>query len=90
MFLARIDGTITSTRKHASLDGARLLIGQRLEADGSDSGEPLVILDTFGAAHGTTVLVTTDGDTLRATRGNNVAARMSVLGLVHSVQRGER
>jgi len=86
MFLARIDGTITATSKHPSLDGARLLIGQRLEADGADSGEPIVIVDTFGASHGSTVLVTTDGDYLRAVRGNNIAARMSVIGLVHSIQ----
>jgi ethanolamine utilization protein EutN len=86
MFLARIDGTLTSTAKHPSLEGSRFLIGQRLEADGSDSGEPLVLLDTLGARHGSIVLVTTDGDALRAVHGNNVPARNSVIGLVHSVQ----
>ena len=30
MFIARIDGSITSTVKHKSLRGLRLLIGQRL------------------------------------------------------------
>jgi ethanolamine utilization protein EutN len=85
MFLARIDGTMTSTVKHQTLDSARLLIGQRLEADGADSGEPLVILDTLGAARGAVVLVSTDGDIQRKLRGNNTPARLTVVGLVDFV-----
>jgi len=50
MFIARIDGSITSTVKHKSLQGMRLLIGQRLEADGSEVGEPLVLADDLGGA----------------------------------------
>jgi ethanolamine utilization protein EutN len=84
MFLARIDGTLTSTAKHPSLEGARFLIGQRLEADGSCSGGPLVILDRLGAPRGGVVLVSTDGDALRAVHGNNVPARLSVIGLLSS------
>lgn len=86
MFLARIDGTVTATKKHASLEGARLLIGQRLETDGSVSGEPVILFDALGARHGSIVIVSTDGDSLRAVCGNNVPARMSVIGLVHQVQ----
>jgi ethanolamine utilization protein EutN len=88
MFLARIDGTLTATSKHATLEGARFLIGQRLEADGSASGEPIVVIDSLGAPHGGVVLVSTDGDALRAVFGNNVPARYSVIGLVHSVEGG--
>jgi ethanolamine utilization protein EutN len=85
MFLARIDGTVTSTVKHPSLAGARLLIGQRIEQDGTPSGEPLIIIDEMGARRGGIVLVSTDGDILRKARGNTTPARLSVVGIVDRV-----
>ena len=85
MFLARIDGTMTSTVKHETLEGARLLIGQRLDVSGAAIGEPLVMLDTLGAHRGAVVLVSTDGDIQRKLRGNTCPARMTVVGLVDFV-----
>jgi microcompartment protein CcmK/EutM len=88
MFLARIDGTLTSTAKHEKLEACRFLLGQRLEADGRASGEPIVILDRMGARHGTTVLVSTDGDIARKWLGNTAPARMIVVGIVDQVYGG--
>jgi len=85
MFLARIDGTVTSTVKHQTLAGLRLLIGQRLEADGSPTGDPLILVDTFGARQGATVLVTTENEPLRNRVGNTTPARLLVAGLVDEV-----
>ncbi len=85
MFLARIDGTMTSTVKHDTLGGARLLVGQRLDLNRSATGEPLVILDTLGADRGAIVLVSTDGDIQRKLRGNTCPARLTVVGLVDFV-----
>ena len=65
MFLARIDGTVVPAAKHATLEGCRFLVAQRLEADGSSGAEPLVVIDWLGAAFGSTVLVSTDGDIAR-------------------------
>ncbi len=90
MFLARIDGTLTATRKHETLAGCRLLVAQRLEPDGVVSGEPLVVIDRFGARHGSTVIVSTDGDALRKRHGNTTPARMSVVGIVDEVALGGR
>jgi ethanolamine utilization protein EutN len=86
MFLARIDGTVVPAAKHATLGGCRFLIAQRLEADGSRSAEPLVIIDWMGAANGATVLVSTDGDIARERYGNTTPARMVVAGIVDAVQ----
>jgi ethanolamine utilization protein EutN len=86
MFLARIDGTVVAAAKHASLEGCRFLIAQRLEADGSKGTEPLVIIDWMGAANGATVLVSTDGDIARERYGNTSPARMVVAGIVDAVQ----
>ena len=85
MFLARIDGTVTSTIKHSTLEGYRLLVGQRLEADGSTAGEPLIFVDLAGARHGSTVMVTTDNEPLRAVKGNTAPARLVIVGIVDRV-----
>jgi ethanolamine utilization protein EutN len=85
MFLARIDGTVTSTIKHSTLEGYRLLVGQRLEADGSPAGEPLILVDLVGARHGSTVMVTTDNEPLRAVKGNTAPARLVIVGIVDRV-----
>ena len=86
MFLARIDGWVTSTVKHASLGDERLLIGQRVATDGSDVGEPLVLLDPVGARLGSRVLVTSDGDLARQLlKDDRTPSRMVVLGIVDDV-----
>ena len=90
MFLARIDGTVVPATKHESLDGCRFLVAQRLEADGSTGPEPLVLIDWMGAANGSTVLVSTDGDIARERYGNTTPARMVVVGIVDPVQIPQR
>ncbi len=86
MFLARIGGTVVAAAKHRTLAGCRFLVAQRLEADGSAAAEPIVVVDWLGAASGSTVMVSTDGDIARARFGNNTPARMVVVGIVDSVQ----
>jgi ethanolamine utilization protein EutN len=86
MFLARIDGTVVAAVKHETLEGCRFLVAQRLEPDGRLGAEPLVIVDWMGAAQGTTVLVSTDGDIARERYGNTSPARMVVAGIVDAVQ----
>lgn len=89
MFVARIDGSITSTAKHKSLRATRLLIGQRLEADGSEVGEPLVLMDDLGARIGSLVMVTTDGDLARKKLADNTTpTRMMVVGIIDRVPSG--
>lgn len=82
MFLARIDGTITATVKHDTLEGFRLLLAQRLESNGDNSGDPFVVLDTLGARLGSTVLISTDTEPLRKAKGKTFPARLMVAGLV--------
>jgi ethanolamine utilization protein EutN len=90
MFLARIDGQLTSTRKHATFEAVRFLLAQRLEADGRAGGEPMVVLDRMGAARGSTVLVSTDGNLAREWLGKAVPARLVVVGLVDTVHAPRR
>lgn len=81
MFLARIEGTITATVKHATLAGSSLLIGRRLEG-GICVGEPLVISDVIGAPRGAVVMVTTDGGFQASLHGSTCPARLTAVGLV--------
>jgi len=85
MYLARIEGTLTTTVRHKTIIGGRLLIGRRLEADGNASGEPVVIFDQLGADHGTKVLVSTDGDKARKALGNTTPMRLVAVGIVDDV-----
>lgn len=88
MFLARIGGNVVAAAKHPTLEGCRFLIAQRLEADGSAAAEPIVVVDWLGAASGSTVLISTDGDIARLRLGNTTPARMVVVGIVDAVQTG--
>jgi ethanolamine utilization protein EutN len=85
MYLARIDGTLTSTTRHETLDGCQLLIGRRLETNGRAAEEPIVLLDRLGARRGSTVMVSTDGGDVRRRLGNTTPARLQVVGIVDRV-----
>jgi ethanolamine utilization protein EutN len=89
MFLARIEGTVVATVKHATLGGCRFLVARRIEADGTLAEEPNVVVDWQGAAIGSTVIISTDGDISRERFGNTTPARMVVAGLVDAVQASE-
>jgi ethanolamine utilization protein EutN len=86
MFLARISGTVVAAIKHSTLEGCRFLLAERIESDGSTGPEPIVLIDWMGAANGSTVLVSTDGDIARLRLGNTTPARMVVAGIVDAVQ----
>ena len=86
MFLARIEGTVVAATKHPALDGCRFLVARRLEADGGAAEEPNVIVDWLGAARGSIVIVSTDGNIAREKLGNTTPARMVVVGIVDDVQ----
>ena len=55
-------GTATSSVKHASMEGWKLLVVQFLQADGSSpDGEPVLAVDNLGAGAGQLVVLTSDG-----------------------------
>ena len=52
MQLARVIGDVVATRKESSFEGVKLLLVQPVALDGSDSGRPLVAVDSVGAGVG--------------------------------------
>jgi ethanolamine utilization protein EutN len=82
MQLGEIVGHAVSTIKHASLTGWRLPIVQLLAVDGKPDGEPVLVIDSLGAAVGDRVLVCNDGaGTRQLMKSKNSPARWFVMGI---------
>ena len=56
MILARVSGTVVSTRKEKTMDGLKFLILQQVNLDGDDEGGFVVAADAVGAGLGEYVL----------------------------------
>lgn len=80
---ARVVGTATATVKHASMEGAKLLVVQALAADGkSPDGEPVLAVDKLGAGVNQLVVISSDGKGTRAMLGSDTSpVRWSVIGI---------
>ena len=79
MRLATIKGHVTSTMKHKSLHGWRLLIA----IPDSPDLAPQIVLDSLGAGIGQKVLISSDGSEARKMVGDpRSPARWTVLGII--------
>jgi ethanolamine utilization protein EutN len=81
MQLGRVMGTATSTVKHPTFHGERLLVVQLETDDGKPDGEPILAFDRLGAGRGAVVLCTNDGRALQELLGETTPGRWSVLAL---------
>ena len=77
-------GTATSTVKHRSMQGWKLLVVQLFGVDGvTPDGEPVLAVDSLGAGSGEEVIISSDGKGTRALLGDDTTpVRWSVVGLV--------
>ena len=83
MRLARIRGYATSTVKHPSFDGCRLLIAQPVDDKDKPEGDPQLVIDELGAALHQLVLLCADGSYARNyLKDTHSPARYWVMGLV--------
>lgn len=57
MLIARVTGTLVSTRKEPTLDGLKLLVVRACDATGKPTGAPLVAADAVGAGLDEVVLI---------------------------------
>jgi len=86
MMLARVDGNLTATRKHSSLNGWPFLICQPMSATGSPEGTPVVAIDPLGAGIHETVVVSTDGAAARQNvQDPRSPVRMMIVGIVDHI-----
>jgi ethanolamine utilization protein EutN len=79
MRLATIKGHVTSTVKHKSLEGWRLLVAIPESPDLA----PQIVLDSLGAGIGQKVMISSDGSEARKMVGDERSpARWSVMGII--------
>ena len=61
MQIAMVVGTVVATKKHAALEGAKLLLVQPQTPEGEPRGPVLLAIDSVGAGVGERVLVVIEG-----------------------------
>jgi ethanolamine utilization protein EutN len=83
MYIGRVMGIATSTVKHPSMEGAKLLLVMALQADGRTiEGDPILVVDKLGAGRGEMVMITSDGIGAREMLGDDKSpVRWTVLGI---------
>ena len=76
-------GTATSTVKHATMLGQKLLIVQPLMADGkTPDADPQIAVDAVGAGVGERVMISSDGKYMREIlKTDATPVRWSVIGI---------
>jgi ethanolamine utilization protein EutN len=89
LFLARVIGTVVASVKVPGLDGVKLLVVERLGADGRTIGEPLVACDVdVLAGPGDQVFCVDKREATLALPDPFVPVDAAVVGIVDEVARG--
>ena len=86
MLLARVIGTVVSTQKHRTFEGAKLLLVQPLALEGTPRGNPLLAVDSVGAGVHEQVLLVIEGRAAGDALGRKGApVDAAVIGIVDNV-----
>jgi ethanolamine utilization protein EutN len=87
--IGRVVGNVVSTHKNAQLEGAKLMLVQPLDLDGSPKGAPLMAIDGVDAGIGDRVLLIQDGRAAQLVLGKGTAAvDAAIIGVVDAVELG--
>ena len=89
MILARIVGTVVSTRKDPRLDGKKLLIVKPISPEGSDEAGYLVAVDSVGAGFRETVLVVSGSSARMASECKDRPVDAAIVGVVDAIKLDE-
>lgn len=83
MQLGRVIGHATSTIKHPSLHGWRLVVVQPVNVRREPEADPIVAVDRIGSGRGNLVVLNSDGKEAREVVGDEkTPVRFFVIGLV--------
>ena len=89
MRLARVIGSVVATRKHHTLEGAKLLLAQPVDCDGQPDGAAQLAVDAVGAGVGELVLLVLEGRAAGAALGRRAApVDAAIVGIVDPIARG--
>jgi len=82
VLLAKVIGTVVSTRKDAGLVGTKLLVIQPMRPDRKPSGKPLVALDSVGAGAAEDVFYVRGREASLPFLPDEVPADATIIGIV--------
>jgi len=86
MQIARVIGTLVSTQKHRTFEGAKLLLVQPLNMDDTPRGVALLAVDGVGAGVHEKVLVVLEGRAAGEALGRKAApVDAAVVGIVDTI-----
>jgi ethanolamine utilization protein EutN len=86
MQIARVIGTVVSTQKHRTFEGAKLLLVQPLNMDDSPRGAALLAVDGVGAGVHEKVLVVLEGRAAGEALGRKAApVDAAIVGIVDTI-----
>ena len=86
MQLARVVGTVVATQKHRTFDGAKLLLVQPLNLDGTPRGVALLAIDGVGAGVHEKVLIVLEGRAAGEALGRKAApVDAAIIGIIDQV-----
>jgi ethanolamine utilization protein EutN len=86
MILARIVGTVVSTRKDPRLEGKKLLIVKPVSPEGTDEAGYLIAVDTVSAGFREKVLVVSGSSARMASECKDRPVDAAIVGIVDSVE----
>ena len=86
MILARVVGTVVSTRKDPRLEGKKLLVVKPVSPEGKDEAGYLVAVDTVAAGFRETVLVVSGSSARNASECKDRPVDAAIVGIVDAVQ----
>lgn len=90
MQIARVVGTVVSTQKHRRFDGAKLLLVQPLNLDGTSRGAALLAVDGVGAGVHEKVLIVLEGRAAgEALQRRGAPVDAAIVGIVDHVEHGD-
>jgi ethanolamine utilization protein EutN len=88
MVLAKVVGNVVATQKDQRYEGARILLVQPINPDGTKAGDELLALDSVDAGIGDTVVVVREGwsASTAATGEPGAAIDSAIIGVVDEVE----
>lgn len=88
MILARVLGNVVATQKNVRYDGARIMLVQPINPNGTSRGASLLALDSVDAGEGDLVIVVQEGwsASTASTGEAGAAIDSAIVGVVDSIE----
>ncbi len=88
MILARVLGNVVATQKNSRYDGARIMLVQPINPDGTPRGASMLALDSVDAGEGDIVIVIQEGwsASTASTGKPGAAIDSAIIGVVDTIE----